>query len=145
VKRLGNWNCQLYVSGVALSRLVDLLVPHRAKKTITNNIISYPHVQPKAGSPAICTTGTNTWTFYTFSEWQELGEDTAGSANTYPGFNDPVYPADDYPLPNGSPSAYFVVFDPTQPGRTNPVIKPTDPLDISPTFQTEFYNPATDY
>ena len=103
------------------------------------------HVQPKAGTPAICTVGTNTWTFYTFSGWQGLGEDTAGSANTNPGFNNPVYPGDDYSLPNGSPNAYFVVFDPTQPGRTNPVIKPTNPLDVSPTFLTEFYNPATDY
>jgi hypothetical protein len=103
------------------------------------------HVQPKGGTPAICTTGTNTWTFYTFSGWQGLGEDTAGSANTNPGFNDPVYPADDYSLPNGSPNAYFVVFDPTQPGRTNPMIKPSNPLDVLPTFQTEFYNPATDY
>jgi hypothetical protein len=103
------------------------------------------HVQPKAGSSALCAAGASVWTFYTFSGWQGLGEDTAGSANTNPGFNNPVYPVDDYSLPNGSPNAYFVVFSLTQPGRTSPVIKPTDPLDISPTFQTEFYNPATDY
>ena len=41
-----------------------------------------------------------------------------------PGFNNPAYPADDYSLPNGSPGVGFVVFDPSQAGRSNPVINP---------------------
>ncbi len=103
------------------------------------------HVQTKDGSSALCTVGTNTRTFYTFSGWQGLGEDLAGSANTNPGFNNPGYPADDYSLPDGSSNAYFLVFDPTQAGRTNPIVKPTDPVDIPAMFQTEFYDPTTSY
>ena len=38
--------------------------------------------------------------------------------------HNPAYPADDYSLPKGSPGAGFVVFDPSQAGRSNPVIKP---------------------
>jgi hypothetical protein len=103
------------------------------------------HTQPKPGSSALCTTGTNTWTFYTFSGWQALGEDLSSSATINPGFNAPAYPADDYSLPNGSPNPFFTIFDPTQAGRTNPVIKPTNPTDIAPAFPSQIYNPATDY
>ena len=103
------------------------------------------HTQPKPGTSALCTLGTNTWTFYTFSGWQALGEDLSSSTTINPGFNAPAYPTDDYSLPNGSPNSFFVVFDPTQPGRANATIKPSNPLDISPTFPTAVYNPATDY
>jgi hypothetical protein len=103
------------------------------------------HTQPKPGTSALCTLGTNTWTFYTFSAWQGLGEDLSSSTNINPGFNAPGYPSDDYSLPNGSPNSFFTVFDPTQAGRSNPVIKSTNPLDVLPTFPTNTYNPATDY
>ena len=103
------------------------------------------HTQPKPGTSALCTLGTNTWTFYTFSAWQGLGEDLSSSTNINPGFNAPAYPTDDYSLPNGSPNSFFTVFDPTQAGRSNPVIKSTNPLDILPTFPTSTYDPATDY
>jgi hypothetical protein len=103
------------------------------------------HTQPRPGNSQLCTVGTNTWTFYTFSGWQALGEDLSSSTTTNPGFNAPAYPTDDYSLPNGSPNSFFVVFDPTQPGRANATIKPSNPLDILPTFPTAVYNPATDY
>jgi Right handed beta helix region len=103
------------------------------------------HTQSKPGTSALCTLGTNTWTFYTFSAWQGLGEDLSSSTNINPGFNAPAYPTDDYSLPKGSPNSFFTVFDPTQAGRSNPVIKSTNPLDILPTFPTSTYNPATDY
>jgi hypothetical protein len=103
------------------------------------------HTQPKAGSSALCTLGTNTWTFYAISGWQGVGEDLSSSTNMNPGFNAPAYPADDYSFPNGPPNSFFSVFDPTQAGRTNPMIKPTNPLDVPSTFPTALYNPATDY
>jgi len=62
-----------------------------------------------------------------------------------PGFTNPVYPYDDYSLPNGSPGVGFVVFDPSDAGRNNPIIKPTDPIDIPATMVTTFYNPASSY
>jgi hypothetical protein len=42
----------------------------------------------------------------------------------------------------GSPGVGFVVFDPSQAGRSNPLINP--PM-IPATFLTKRYNPATDY
>lgn len=103
------------------------------------------HYQPAASSPNLCSTLTKNWRFFTFSGWQGLGEDQGGLANKNPGFNNPAYPFDDYSLPNGSPGAGFIVFDPTQAGRNNPIIKPTDPIDIPATVPTNFYNPATDF
>ena len=91
---------------------------------------------------APCSGNTNDWTFYTFAQWQtKVGEDTQSVVQN-PGFANPVYPADDYSLPKGSPGVGFVVFDPSQAGRTNPVIKPPA---IPATFVTKTYNPATDY
>ena len=102
------------------------------------------HDQVAAHSPGVCGTSSN-WTYYNFSGWQGLGEDLASTASTNPGFNNPAYPNDDYSLPNGSPGYGFVVFDPSQAGRNNPVIKATDPLDIPATFSTSYFNPATDF
>jgi len=85
--------------------------------------------------------GQKTWTFYTFSGWQQLGED-AQSVVQDPGFANPAYPADDFSLPKGSPGAGFIPFDPSQAGRTNPVIQPPA---VPATFPTKTFNPATDY
>jgi hypothetical protein len=86
------------------------------------------------------TSGTD-WTYYTFSGWQGIGEDTQGTAQVNPSFANPAYPADDYTLAS-APTAGFVVFDLSQPGRQNPVLQaPT----IAPTFQTALLNPATDF
>src|SRR5208337_563445 len=85
--------------------------------------------------------GQATWTFFTFSGWQGLGED-AQSVVQNPGFNNPAWPADDYSLPKGSPGVGFVVFDPSQAGRSNPVINPPT---IPATFPTKTFNPATDF
>jgi uncharacterized protein (TIGR03437 family) len=85
--------------------------------------------------------GQKLWTFFTFAGWKQLGEDLQ-SAVQNPGFNNPAYPADDYSLPKGSPVAGFVLFDPNQAGRTNPVIKPPA---VPATFPTKPFNPATDY
>jgi hypothetical protein len=82
------------------------------------------------------------WAYYTFAQWQsQVGEDVHSVVQN-PGFNNPAYPADDYTLPKGSPGVGFVVFDYTQAGRTNPVIKPPA---ILATFPTMTFNPATDY
>ena len=102
------------------------------------------HDQVAAHSPGVCGTSSN-WTYYNFSGWQGLGEDLASTVTTNPSFNSPAYPNDDYSLPNGSPGYGFIVFDPTQAGRNNPVIKATDPLDIPATFSTSYFNPATDF
>ena len=81
------------------------------------------------------------WTFYTLRAGRALGED-AQSVVQNPGFNNPAYPADDYSLPKGSPGVGFVVFDPSQAGRSNPVIKPPA---VPATFPTKTFNPATDF
>jgi uncharacterized protein (TIGR03437 family) len=101
-------------------------------------------VQPNAGTgpQAPCSGNTNDWTFYTFAAWQQTVGEDLHSVVQNPGFNNPVYPADDYSLPKGSPGAGFVVFDPNQAGRSNPVIKPPA---IPATFPTKVFNPATDF
>jgi uncharacterized protein (TIGR03437 family) len=102
------------------------------------------HVQPASGSGpnAPCSDDKTTWTFYTFSGWQQtVGEDKQSVVQN-PGFANPAYPADDYSLPNGSPGVGFVVFDPNQAGRSNPVIHPPA---VPATFPTKPFNPATDY
>jgi len=102
------------------------------------------HYQPTAHAPAICGT-TSSWQYLTFSSWQGLGEDLTSLNNKNPGFNNPAYPNDDYSLPNGSPGVGFVVFNPDEAGRSNPIINPTDTVNIPATFSTAFYNPATDF
>jgi hypothetical protein len=86
------------------------------------------------GGPAL-------WSYFTFAGWQGLGED-AQSVVQNPGFNNAAYPADDYTLPKGSPGVGFVVFDPSQAGRSNPVINPPA---VPATFPTKTFNPATDF
>jgi hypothetical protein len=101
-------------------------------------------IQPNlaTGNNAPCTLNSNKFTFYTFGQWQtQVGEDPQSLVRN-PGFNNPVYPADDYSLPNGSPGVGFAVFNPNQAGRSNPVILPPA---IPATFVTETYNPATDF
>jgi hypothetical protein len=82
---------------------------------------------------------------YNFAGWQGLGEDASSVANQNPGFIDPVYPYDNYSLPNGSPGVGFTVFDPGDAGRSYPIINPTDSINIPATFPTAFFNPASDY
>lgn len=100
-------------------------------------------VQPDAGTgnKAPCSGNANNLNFYTFAAWQKLGEDTQ-SVIQNPGFANPAYPADDYSLPKGSPGVGFVPFDPSQAGRSNPVLKPPA---VPATFLTKSFNPATDY
>jgi hypothetical protein len=97
---------------------------------------------PGTGNDAPCNNTTSDYTFYTFAQWQQtVGEDLQSLIQN-PGFNNPVYPADDYTLPKGSPGVGFVVFDYTQSGRSNPLIQPPA---VPATFQTKLYNPATDF
>ncbi len=97
---------------------------------------------PGTGADAPCNGNANNYTFYTFAGWQQtVGEDKQSTVQN-PGFNNPTYPTDDYSLPNGSPGAGFVVFDPNQAGRTNPVLKPPA---VPATFPTMLFNPAADY
>ena len=80
-------------------------------------------------------------TYSTFSAWQSGTGEDAGSVVQNPGFANPNYPDDDYTL-KGSPGVGFVVFDPKQAGRTNPVIPyPT----VIETFTIAPFNPATDF
>jgi hypothetical protein len=104
-------------------------------------------VQPSpvsSGADAPCSGNTNNWTFFTFAGWrwqQTEGEDVQSVVQN-PGFNNPVFSADDYTLPKGSPGVGFVVFDYTQAGRSNPAIKPPA---VAAGFPTMLFNPATDY
>ena len=84
----------------------------------------------------------NELTFYPFTQWQQKVSEDQQSVIKNPGFANPAYPNDDYSLQKGSPGVGFVVFDPSQDGRTNPVIKPPT---IPDTFPTKPFNPATDY
>jgi uncharacterized protein (TIGR03437 family) len=102
----------------------------------------YVQPNPGTGADAPCSGNTNDYTFYTFATWQQkVGEDVQSVVQN-PGFNNPAYPADDYSLPKGSPGVGFVVFDPSQAGRSNPVINPPP---VNATFPTKPFNPATDY
>ena len=85
--------------------------------------------------------GQTLWNFLSLGGWQKLNEDLTSVVGN-PGFRNPTYPADDYSLPKGSPGVGFVVFDPTQAGRSNPVLLPPQ---VPATFPTMVYNPATDY
>jgi len=97
---------------------------------------------PGTGPNAPCSDDRSTWNFYTFSGWQQtVGEDLQSVVQN-PGFNNPAYPVDDYSLPKGSPGAGFLVFDPSQAGRSKPVILPPA---VPATFPTKTFNPATDY
>lgn len=125
---LHNWQSNLY---------------WRINGTFSTDALAF-HNQPAAGTPTLCGS-TSKRTYYPFTGWKGLGEDTASLDTVNPGFENPAYPNDDYSLPNGSPGIGFVVFDPSQAGRSTPVIKPTDPIDIPATFPTATYNPATDY
>jgi hypothetical protein len=79
--------------------------------------------------------------YATLSDWQSATGEDSGSVVKNPGFANPVYPNDDYTLTE-SPGVGFVVFDPNEAGRSNPVIP--DPT-VIPTFVTSPYNPATDF
>jgi hypothetical protein len=80
-------------------------------------------------------------TFASFSAWQNSTGEDKGSVVQDPGFAHPAYPDDDYTL-KSSPGVGFVVFDPNQAGRSNPVIpSPT----VESTFPIAPYNPATDF
>src|SRR5271157_1112165 len=97
------------------------------------------HVQPNPGGGGPCTTNIAKWQVLSFAAWQqEIGEDSQSVVRD-PGFNHPAYPADDYSLPNGSPGLGFVVFDPSQAGRSNPVIAPPG---VAATFPTKTFDPA---
>lgn len=102
------------------------------------------HTQPNPVSPANSCFGPNAmakWVFYDFAGWQKTGED-ASSVVQDAGFAGPAYPNDDYRLPQGSPGAGFIPFDPSEAGRSNPVIEPPA---VPATFPTKTFNPATDY
>ena len=97
---------------------------------------------PGTGGNAPCNSTTSDYTFYTFAGWQQqVGEDTQSIVQD-PGFAGPTYPTDDFSLLRESPGVGFLVFDPNQAGRTNPLIKPPS---VPATFPTKAFDPATDY
>jgi hypothetical protein len=98
------------------------------------------HVQSNPSKPDLCDSNMANWTFYTFAQWRGTQEDTQSVVQD-PGFANPTYPADDYSL-TSSPGAGFVVFDPTEAGRSTPVINPPA---VADTFITTPLNPATDF
>jgi hypothetical protein len=83
----------------------------------------------------------NLWTFYSFAQWQGLGED-AGSVVKNPHFLFPYFPFDDFWMPFGSPLPGFVPFDPNEAGRKFPAL---DAPPVAPTFMTTPFNPQTDF
>ncbi|MGH8132946.1 MAG: hypothetical protein ACRETP_06900 [Steroidobacteraceae bacterium] len=99
------------------------------------------HVQQNPGTSTLCA-GISAATFYTFAGWQQTVGEDGGSVVRSPGFANPAYPTDDYSLPGGSPGVGFVVFNPSQAGRSNPVISPPA---VPATFLTKTFNPAMDY
>jgi hypothetical protein len=80
---------------------------------------------------------------YTLTEWQGLGEDVH-SVNQDPLFTSPAYPADDFTLQPSSPALNlgFVVFDPSQAGRLNPVLFPPA---VPIAFPLQLLDPANGY
>jgi hypothetical protein len=81
-------------------------------------------------------------TYYaSLQAWQTATGEDAGSMVQNPGFANPTYPDDDYTLKE-SPGVGFVVFDPNEAGRTNPVIAPPAVVE---TFPIAPRNPATDF
>jgi uncharacterized protein YjdB len=102
------------------------------------------HAQATADGTMLCGFGKYL-TYFNFAGWQGIGEDANGVANQNPGFEDPVYPYDNYSLPNGSPGVGFTVFDPSVAGRNHPLINPTDSINTPATFPTAFFNPSSDY
>jgi len=98
--------------------------------------------QPDTKGKSPCSANTNDWTFYTVAQWKQTVAEDLQSVVQNPGFKNPAYPADDFSLPQGSPGIGFVVFDPNQAGRSNPVLKPPA---VPATFPTMVFNPATDF
>ena len=83
---------------------------------------------------------------YAFTDWQGLGEDPH-SLNADPLFANPVYPADDFSLLNGSPALKvgFVPFDPKQAGRTNTQFQSFSsvPTSMAPAFPLQLMSPSS--
>ncbi|MGO9168845.1 MAG: putative Ig domain-containing protein [Candidatus Sulfotelmatobacter sp.] len=86
--------------------------------------------------------GRSQSTYYaSLSAWQSGTGEDSGSMVQNPGFANPVYPDDDYSLAE-SPGVGFVVFNPNEAGRTDPVIPhPT----VLPMFVTAPFNPETQF
>jgi hypothetical protein len=86
--------------------------------------------------------GRSQSTYYaSLAAWQSSTGEDSGSVVQNPGFANPVYPDDDYSLTE-SPGVGFVVFNPNEAGRTDPVIpNPT----VLPMFVTAPFNPATQF
>jgi hypothetical protein len=86
--------------------------------------------------------GRSQSTYYaSLSAWQSGTGEDSGSVVKNPGFANPVYPDDDYSLAE-SPGVGFVVFNPNEAGRTDPVIP--DPT-VLPMFVTAPFNPETQF
>jgi hypothetical protein len=86
--------------------------------------------------------GRSQSTYYaSLSAWQSGTGEDSGSVVQNPGFANPVYPDDDYSL-SESPGVGFVVFNPNEAGRSNPIIP--DPT-VLPMFVTAPYSPETGF
>jgi hypothetical protein len=99
---------------------------------------------PNGNNPPCVTDPTKNpgfWTFYSFAEWQGLGEDM-GSVVKNPHFLFPAFPFDNFWMPFGSPLPGFVTFKPNEAGREFPG-PPAPP--VAPTFMTAPFNPRTDF
>ena len=87
------------------------------------------------------TQNSGLYTFYSFAQWQGIGED-AGSVVENPHFLFPFFPFDDFWMPFGSPLPGFVPFNPNEAGRK---FTAADAPPVAPTFMTAPFNPRTDF
>jgi len=80
--------------------------------TVKNNILAFARQSV-----------VNSYDPYSFNTVPLLPEFFTASNNLFYFDRNGPYPVD-YTLPKGSPGAGFVVFDPSQAGRSNPILKP---------------------
>jgi hypothetical protein len=92
----------------------------------------------------------NLWTFYSFAQWQALGEDK-DSVVQDPHFLFPFFPIDNFWMPFGSPVSGFVPFNPNEagrvfdPGEAERGFPGFEAPPVAPTFVTAPFNPGTDF
>ena len=110
---------------------------YQQKIPVSSGVPNPPCIQ----NPTATNYDPTLWQFYTFAQWQEIGED-AGSVVKNPHFLFPFFPFDSFWMPFGSPLPGFVVFNADQAGRKFPAFQAPP---VEPTFMTAPFDPKTDF